>query len=401
MATPYFFLSYATENDDDQLRQFFKELDNDVANLPGGPSTKAGFIDSDQTRGCEWDRNLQDALATTRVMVCIYSPKYFQKVYCGMEVAIMLRRRRRFQDKNKNAQPSNIIPVLWYPVENLATEQTTIARTLPKFFVSRDRRSVYEREGLKYMMETAAHREEYVRLRRSIARDIVIAANRFELEHEPRPFELTAVPNAFLPRPLTLHPRSLDRTTFGPKSTTCVYVGRHGWHVDEAVPFRPPAEDAVPYICAAVAERLESSAYEMAIDPGSAAGFDILDHIARNNGRAVVVVDWRSVQADPFKTWLNTYDAWLSAEHEPRLGNCATIVLGAEGEVRAADLLPLSASDPHLVFHAPSTADTLDFAVEKSLAILHDEIAAKSKSDAIERETQHRTIPGFSTKNAA
>jgi hypothetical protein len=279
-------------------------------------------------------------------------------------------------------------------MENPATQQTTVARTLPKFFVSRNRDSVYEREGLQYMMETAASHLEYVALRRSIARDIVIAANRFELPKEPRPFQLAAISSAFVPRPMPLDPRSIDRAGFGPKSATCVYVGRRGWHIDPAVPFRPPQEDAVPYICAAVAERLESRAYELSIDPAAAPAFELLDHVARNNGRVLVVVDWRVIDVDPFKSWLRSYD-------ERRFTNCATIVLGATREVRAADVLPLSASEPRLVFHAPSTADALDFAVERSLAVLHDEIAQNSKSDAIDRETQHRTIPGFNSKNVA
>ena len=389
MAPPYFFLSYAAENDDALLRRFHDELENEVANLPGGPLKRAGFIDSAQSRGTEWNRTLEDALAETRVMVCIFSPIYFQKLYCGIEMEIMLRRRRSYQQKRPNAQPSNIIPVLWWPCENPATQQTTVARTLPKFFVSRNRQSVYEQYGLKYMMETAAHQSEYIELRRNIARDIVIAANRFELPPEPRPFSIAAVPSAFVPKPVPLDPRSLDRLVFGPKSATCVYVGPRGWHVDPTVPFRPPAEDAVPYICAAVAERLETCAYELPIDPAAAPGFDVLDHVAKSNGRVVVVVDSRVLGVDPFNAWLRAYD-------ERRFANCATIILGAARELRAAEILPLSASEPRIVFHAPNTADALDFAVEKSLAILHDAIALNSTPGSpIDRATQHRTIPGF------
>src|SRR5882672_4336897 len=111
MASPYFFLSYAAENDDALLRRFFTELQNEVANLPGGSQALGGFIDNAQGRGIEWNRTLEATLATTKVMVCMYSPVYFQKHYCGIEMEIMLRRRRRYQDARPNAQPSNIIPV--------------------------------------------------------------------------------------------------------------------------------------------------------------------------------------------------------------------------------------------------------------------------------------------------
>ena len=395
MAPPYFFLSYAAENDDAWLRRFYEELDNDVANLPGGPLKKgSGFIDSAQTRGTEWNRNLQDALAETRVMVCMYSPVYFQKLYCGIEMEVMLRRRRRYQQEKPNAQPSNIIPIRWWPLENPATQQTTTARTLPKFLVSRDPASVYEQQGLRYMMETAAHQAEYVNLRRGIARDIVIAANRFTLPTEPLA-SLVGVSSAFVPRPVPLDPRALDRAVFGPKSATCVYVGRPGWHIDPAVLFRPPDEDAVTYICASVAERLQTRAYEFPIDPASTGAFDILEHIAGNNGRVVVVVDSSVIHIDPFQTWLRTYD-------EKRFPNCATIILGDARELRVGDVLPLSASEPRVVFHAPKTADALDAAVETSLAILHDVIALSSNPGSpIDRATEHRTIPGFSGHAAA
>jgi hypothetical protein len=159
--------------------------------------------------------------------------------------------------------------------------------------------------------------------------------------------------------------------------------------------FRPPDEDAVTYICAAVAERLQTRAYELPIDPASAPGFDILEHVARNNGRVVVVVDSRVIDIAPFQAWLRTYD-------EKRFSNCATIVLGATQELRVADILPLSASEPRVVFHAPNSADALDFAVEKSLGILHDVIALSSNPGSpIDRTTEHRTMPGFTGHVAA
>jgi hypothetical protein len=386
---PYFFFSYARENDDALLRRFFTELENEVANLPGGPLAQAGFIDNEQTRGTEWNHTLEEALATTRVMVCMYSPVYFQKPYCGIEMEVMLRRRRTYQKEKPNAQPSNIIPVLWWPCENPATHQTTVARTLPKFFVSQNKASVYEQQGLKYMMEHAAYQAEYVELKRNIARDIVIAANRYELPTAQLPFSIAGVPSAFVPQPRALNTNDLDRLLFGPKSALCVYVGRSGWHADVRVPFRPPAEDAVPYICAAVAERLETRAFELAIDPATAFAFDVLDHVAENNGRVVVVVDSRVMDVEPFRAWLRTYD-------EKRFTNSATIILGADHDVKPAEILPVTASDPHVVFHALNTADALDFAIEKSLVVLHDLIALNSDPRSpIDRVTRHRTIPSF------
>jgi hypothetical protein len=239
------------------------------------------------------------------------------------------------------------------------------------------------------MMEAAAHQAEYVQLKRSIARDIVIAANRFELLPEPLPFSIAGISSAFVPRPISLDATRLDQIQFGPKSATCIYVGRRGWHIDATVPFQPPPEDAVHYICAAVAERLETRAFELPIDPVVESGFGVLDHLARNNGRVVVVVDARVIGVDPFMAWLRAFD-------EKRLSNCATIVLGAASDLRVAELLPRSASEPLVLFHVPNTPDALDFAVEKSLALLHDLIALNSNPGSpIDRVTQHRTIPGF------
>jgi hypothetical protein len=385
---PYFFFSYAAENDDPALRRFFDELNVEVANMPGGPRGAAGYIDQQQRRGEAWDENLARALATTRVMVSLYTPIYFTKPYCGKEMELMLRRRRAYRTQHPVEAPSNIIPVMWYPCEDADTHRSEVARTLPRFFVSRDRASVYEREGLRFMIESTIHQADYVALKRSIAKDIVSAANRFRLPEERVPLSMASVRNAFVPQPMPLDPATLDATVFGPKSALYVYVGSRGWHSHIESPFRPPDEDGAAYICAAIAERLETQPRELAINPGVSDSLDVLEHVARNNGRVIVLIDSRVIETAPFDSWVRAYDERL-------FKNCATIVVGATTEEQATRALPLTAvRSKGFLFYELNEAEALARVVETSLDKLHDVIASNSDPGSpIDRSTTHTSLP--------
>ncbi len=52
------------------------------------------FFYRQQDYGTAWEVNLQRALATSRLMVCVWSPDYFSSRWCGIELRTMLGRER-------------------------------------------------------------------------------------------------------------------------------------------------------------------------------------------------------------------------------------------------------------------------------------------------------------------
>jgi hypothetical protein len=128
---PYeFFFSYTRGNNDDYLKQFFKDLSEDVRVRRGLPEktmvggvlkdTVVGFFDQrDIELGATWEKTISDALQDSKVMVSIYSPGYFQSEYCGKEWEIFLQRCQLYQERARRAGEPNaslppaIKPTLW------------------------------------------------------------------------------------------------------------------------------------------------------------------------------------------------------------------------------------------------------------------------------------------------
>jgi len=70
------------------------------------------FLDIDEIKpGETWDKRLNQALACSRCLICIWSPKYFQSEWCVNELAIMRYREMRLKYRTKNNPSGLIIPV--------------------------------------------------------------------------------------------------------------------------------------------------------------------------------------------------------------------------------------------------------------------------------------------------
>src|SRR5262245_44919752 len=118
-----FFLSYARvdahkiekgrRQPDPTFEAFLDRLSQRVTQLTGeGP----GFVDRNIEIGEDWRDDLAEALATSKTMVCLYSPSYFKSETCGKEMQVFLDRRRRYIRENVGKKPANIIPVIWQPI---------------------------------------------------------------------------------------------------------------------------------------------------------------------------------------------------------------------------------------------------------------------------------------------
>ncbi|MEO5878453.1 MAG: TIR-like protein FxsC [Streptosporangiaceae bacterium] len=177
---PYFFLSYARMRHDSDphpdkwIIKFFRDLCADISHLTG--SENPGFMDQQQLRiGAEWSTELTEALATCKVFLPIYSPRYFNSEYCGREWAIFNRRLEKHAVGGP--LPTAIIPAMWIPMD---------LDKLPMFAGTRqlsqpDLPQHYLREGLYGIMKLGKYREAYKETVLGLARAIVFTADSVRL----------------------------------------------------------------------------------------------------------------------------------------------------------------------------------------------------------------------------
>lgn len=203
----YFFFSYARDNDSPYLKQFFDDLSQAVrekSRLRG--DERVGFFDQrDLDLGAQWDPELREALQTSRSLVCMYSPPYFQSENCGREWQVFKMRREQFVRNAEAAGDANarlppvIKPVIWIP---LREELPQVAQG-PQY-MSGDPNAEHNRRGLSILTKLSSSRfkDEYTVFIDELSTQILNAARhnlpRADLGAYPT-FE--SVPNAFEPEP--------------------------------------------------------------------------------------------------------------------------------------------------------------------------------------------------------
>jgi FxsC-like protein len=191
---PYeFFFSYTRGNSDSYLKEFFKDLSEDVRVRRGLPETTVvGFLDQhDIELGGTWENTIANALQDSKVMVSMYSPGYFQSPYCGKEWEVFMRRCKLFRDRKVQAGelgaqlPPSIKPSLWVPfsISNLAEEVQAIQ------YLRGDQNPTYAAEGLRYILTLKTdYRREYTNFVTALAKDIIETADKYSLPQlEPLP----------------------------------------------------------------------------------------------------------------------------------------------------------------------------------------------------------------------
>jgi hypothetical protein len=122
--SPYFFFSYAHDDDDPYLKKFFKDLQFKVSQLHPEPRTGAFRDTSNIDAGDDWGSKISKALQTSQVLVCIYTARFFGRKYCAKEFAAFLKRNveLRYEPVRDDADGTirdqvrevpNILPILW------------------------------------------------------------------------------------------------------------------------------------------------------------------------------------------------------------------------------------------------------------------------------------------------
>src|SRR6266851_7287544 len=109
-----FFFSYCRDDWSSYMEEFFKDLSEAVRIRLGlGRHDSIGFRDAEGIDiGQPWRPALTDALQAAQTLVCVYTPRYFLRDYCGKEMEFF-----RLREKGIAASPrhSFVLPIVWLP----------------------------------------------------------------------------------------------------------------------------------------------------------------------------------------------------------------------------------------------------------------------------------------------
>ncbi|MFG3528504.1 FxsC protein [Streptomyces sp. NPDC047917] len=198
---PYFFLSYAHTpgygrgtDPDMWVERLFKDLCDHVlamTDLPAG--APAGFIDREIRSGEGWSERLGEVLATCRVFVPLFSPRYFASEMCGKEWYAFAQRAIHHRARS-NQRAEAIVPALWVPVP--PSQLPGPAERLQ--FNHRDFGDRYVSDGLYGLIKLRLFAEEYERAVYELAKRIVNVADTIRIG-TGRPVDYRLAPSAFGP----------------------------------------------------------------------------------------------------------------------------------------------------------------------------------------------------------
>ncbi|WP_113703159.1 TIR-like protein FxsC [Nonomuraea lactucae] len=191
---PYFFLSYAHlpqqrfnpgVNLNEPIFKLFAALCKHILHMTNCTDVEAGFMDQKLESGDRWNDQLAEALATCRVFVPVYSPRYFQSEECGKEWAAFMHRVQAHRDAD-GREPQAIVPVVWHPVP--PDDLPDVARPIQFSLLSMDER--YLEDGFYGFTELPGLRSHYRTATYALAKRIVSVAKETQVAPcEPLPYD--------------------------------------------------------------------------------------------------------------------------------------------------------------------------------------------------------------------
>jgi hypothetical protein len=201
----WFFLSYARRDSEGapSLKRFCKDLALEVGRTAGlessAKTTEIGFFDEAGIDvGANWSHTLAEALQTSRVFVCLYSPAYFKSEYCGKEFQVFLSRVEAYAQTSRLSPPRLIMPVLWSGLRRLPNSLPAAVAQIQ--YTHAEFGEKYINEGLHYIMRMQEETEYQYFITR-FADNLVTQAEMHRLPALPRLPHIDEINSAFQTSP--------------------------------------------------------------------------------------------------------------------------------------------------------------------------------------------------------
>lgn len=303
------------------VERLFRDLCNHVmalTNLPAG--AEVGFMDREIRSGEGWSERLGAALATCRVFVPLFSPRYFASEMCGKEwFAFAQRTIHHVALSNQPAEA--IVPALWVPVppsqlplpaERLQFNHNTFGER-------------YVTDGLYGLIKLRGYAEQYESAVYELAKRIVRVAETVRLD-PIRPLDYRLVPSAFG------SPSSTARTlhvTVAASSRHDLPEGRSPeYYGDTALdwnPYHPVSQRPIAYVAEDLVRNLNYQTTVGSFDD-EAGHFDSKQPPTRPE---ILIVDRWAVEDEQRRTrlaafdqesrpWINVVVPWNRYDHQSR-----------------------------------------------------------------------------------
>lgn len=301
-----YFFSYARANEDVALKKFYRDLRAEVLQRVVDIDS---YIDRSNIQpGQEWPDELLVALQSSLAMVCLYSPHYFTREWCGMEWGYFRERALAFN--SEPGLPGLMIPVIWVPVELPEVVRAVQTHTLPIDYQGKGMRALALEGGRKYKSVVG-----------EIA-DLVVAAVRRKLTPAASRPSVAQLRDVFSVAPPVVAPAVLpqiaDALRSGPKYVRFIVVAppstnapaerqsAYGSTIIQWQPYHPRSELALSDLIYRISKRtgfyIEPFAFDARLD-------EIIEDMRRRNSLVVLAVDPWSV--DPATDAFVSYDQRL------------------------------------------------------------------------------------------
>ncbi|MGI5379522.1 TIR-like protein FxsC [Streptomyces sp. CA-251387] len=305
---PYFFLSYAhtprldpfdAPDPDMWVHRLFRDLCEYIMSMTDVPAV--GFMDREMRAGESWSDRTAEALATCRVFVPLYSPRYFISDTCGREWSAFSQRQARHSALSPPGPPA-IVPALWAPVPFQRLPHA--AQSLPYEHERFGRE--YTTFGLYGLMKLRSFRQQYEKITYLLAQTITATAQQNPLP-VGRPLDFAQLPSAFEQRTSLRRMRIIvaapSRQELPPgRPVQCYGPSALDWN-----PYRQSDTDStrpLAEIAAAIAERLD---YRPTIESLDGAVGGLLTE-RRPDGLALILLDKWTLSDPKWRALLTRVD---------------------------------------------------------------------------------------------
>ena len=315
----YFFLSYARldENDNEPyIERFFTDLNNDVRSLLGLDRDETiGFRDATTIGlGKSWPKELKHALGKSRTLVCLYSPTYFKREFCGKEWAAF---QSRLDNQYQGCHPPLIVPILWETME--------FADHFPKFandlqWKNESFGEQYSEFGLRALMKTKKYIEQYNDFRSKFSRHLagIIKDGGNNLKQADIE-DISSYHNIFMKAPDEAREKNSQLSQSGPRKVTFIIAAAtmeeiklvrnacepYGSEALDWRPFHPHFQDEICLYAQEIAAKEHSLAM---FHPIKENFLEKIEKAEKFNEIVIILIDAWIMKIERYRRWIEKYE---------------------------------------------------------------------------------------------